>query len=141
MTTIDKRILIGLGCSTSASADEIIALVQHCLEEAGSRPDQIVALASHARKASSTALKQTADFFGVPIFFLGDHALAPGITSTCEAVAAVAGPLRLGKRKSRFATSAIADCAPGFSLESLVQLSSISASNASSTLATSVAGP
>ena len=140
MTTNDRPFLIGLGCSSAAHADEIIALVSACLGEAELRADQIVALASHARKTGSLALEQTASHFGVPLFFLGDDALSPDISSTCEAVAAVAGPLCLPKRKSRFATCAIALCPPGWTLDRLAQSPWASAASASSTLLTSLAG-
>ena len=139
--TNDRPILIGLGCSTSADADEILALVQACLVEANCQADQIVALASHTRKTGSRALADAAHHFGVPLFFLDDEAVAPNIASTCEAVAAAAGPLLLCKRKSRFATCAIAECAPGFIVERLVQPGSANATIAASMSATSVAGP
>ncbi len=139
--TDDRPILIGLGCSTSADSLEILALVQACLAEADCHADQIIALASHARKTGSRALADTAHHFGVPLLFLGDYAVAPGIASTCEAVAAAAGSLLLGKRKSRFATCAIAQCAPGFGLDRLVQAGSANAPMAASISATSVAGP
>lgn len=139
MTIYDGPILIGLGCATAAGTDEIVGLIKACLTEANCRPDQIVALASHARKAGSRSLIDTAARFGVPLFFLGDDALAPGIPGTCEAVAAAAGPLRLPKRKSRFATCAIAECTRGLSLQSWPQPPS--AAIAASKLATSVAGP
>lgn len=141
MMTIDRPILIGLGCSTSADADEILALVQVCLIEANCQADQIVALASHTRKTASRALADTAHHLGVPLFFLSDEAVAPNIASTCEAVAAAAGPLLLPKRKSHFATCAIAECAPGLVLERLVQPGSANAAMAASISATSVAGP
>ena len=140
MTRNDCPILIGLGCSSAATADEIIALVEACLHEANCRPDQIIAFASHERKLGSRALMDTAGHFGVPLFFLGDDSVTPGISSTCEAAAAVAGPLRLSKRKSSFSTCAIADCASGFSLDRL-QLPNASAARAASMLATSWAGP
>ncbi|WP_108395581.1 cobalamin biosynthesis protein [Devosia submarina] len=141
MTTDHGQILIGLGCSSKATADEIIALVQSCLAEAGSRADAVMAVVSHSRKTGNLALAQTAEHFGVSLFFLDDHVLAPEIASTCEAVAAVAGPLRLPKRKARFSTCAIAECHPGFSLDRLAQLASPSATIAASTLVTSWAGP
>jgi cobalt-precorrin 5A hydrolase/precorrin-3B C17-methyltransferase len=140
MMTNDRRVLIGLGCSTAATGQEIIALVEACLLETRAGADQIVALASHARKTGSRALAQAALYFGAPLFFLADEALDPAISSTCEAVASLAGPLRLPKRKSRFATCAIAACAPAFTLDRLAQ-SSASAATVSSMLATSVALP
>lgn len=140
MTINDRPLLIGLGCSTKATAGEIIGLVQSSLGEAGRDVSAIMAFASHSRKTGDLALAQTARHFGVPLFFLDDHVLAPEIASTCEAVAAVAGPLRLPKRKARFSTCAIAECRPGFSLDRLAQLASPSATSAAATLATSWVG-
>ncbi|HEY0034036.1 MAG TPA: cobalamin biosynthesis protein [Devosia sp.] len=141
MMTNDRPILIGLGCSTSADADEVLALVQACLVEANCQADQIVALASHTRKAGSRALADAADYFGLPLLFLDDEMVSPNIASTCESVAAAAGPLLLAKRKSRFATCAIAQCTPSFTQERLVQPGSANAAIAASMSATSVAGP
>ena len=139
--TDNDPILIGLGCSTAASATEIAGLVEACLREANCQAGQIVAFATHSRKRGSEALIGTAIRFGVPLFFLDDDALAPGIESTCEAVAAAAGPLQLGKRKSRYATCAIARCDTEFSVASLAQPVRPSAAIAASRSATSVAGP
>lgn len=110
MTNDERPILIGLGCASAASGDEVIALVEACLIESGCDADQIAAFASHSRKRGSLALIQAAGFYGVPLYFLDDDDLAPGIAGTCEAVAASVGPLCLSKRKSRYATCAIAFC-------------------------------
>ena len=141
MTGKHAPVLVGLGCSTKADTAEIIALVHACLAEAGTHPTQIIAMASHTRKTGSRALAQTASYFGVPLLFLGDNAVAPDIASTCEAVAAAAGPLRLPKRKSRFATCAIAQCSPGWTPDQRLQPLPASAAMAASTLVTSLAGP
>jgi len=130
----DRSILIGLGCASAASAEEIIALVEACLIEAGFAIDQITAFASHSRKLGSIALREAAAHFGSPLYFLDDEDLAPGIPGTCEAVAASAGPLVLSKRKSRYATCAIAYCAVG----SIAQPAR-TAARAASTLPTSAA--
>ena len=53
----------------------------------------------------------------------------------------VSGPLLLGKRKARYATCAIAAVAADFDLFAFGQPESPSAAMASSTLATSLAGP
>jgi cobalamin biosynthesis protein CbiG len=135
------QLIIGLGCSTSASAEEIIALIAACLAEIHRDPQDIAALATHTRKRGSTALAEAAAHFDLPLRFLGDDDLAPAIPGTCEAVASAAGPLLLGKRKSRYATCAIAACRPGFSLAAFGQPDRSSAAMASSTLATSLAGP
>ena len=141
MTNDNDSILIGLGCSTAASTSEIVGLVEACLREANCQAGQIVAFATHSRKRGSESLVDTAIRFGVPLFFLDDDALAPGIDSTCEAVVAAAGPLQLGKRKSRYATCAIARCDTEFSVASLAQPVRPSAAIAASRSATSVAGP
>jgi cobalt-precorrin 5A hydrolase/precorrin-3B C17-methyltransferase len=143
MTTIPghPQLIIGLGCSTSASADEIVALIAACLAEVGRNPGSIAALATHMRKRGSAALARAAEHYDVPLRFLDDDDLAAGISGTCEAVAAAAGPLLLGKRKSRYATCAIAACGPDFVLAAFGQPERPSAAMASSMSATSLAGP
>ncbi|SEP85290.1 cobalt-precorrin 5A hydrolase / precorrin-3B C17-methyltransferase [Devosia sp. YR412] len=143
MTTIpdDVPIVIGLGCATAAEPREIIGLIEMCLSEANLHASQIAAMGTHVRKRDSLALMQAAAHFDLELRFLDDDDLAPGVPGTCEAVAAAAGPLLLGKRKSRYATCAIALAAPGFDLSGFGQPASPSAAMASSTLATSLAGP
>ena len=137
----DISVVVGLGCSTAASASEIVGLIEACLAEAGIQPRQIAAFATHIRKHDSLALKQAAAQFDLPLLVLDDAELAPAIPGTCEAVAAAAGPLLLGKRKTRHATCAIAVAGPDFDLASFGQPANPSAAIASSTLATSLAGP
>ena len=143
MTSISRPgpVVIGLGCSSSAQAGEIVALMHACLSEAGIDSGAIVAIATHVRKRDSLALMQSASHFDLALRFLDDDDLALGVPGTSEAVAAAAGPLLLGKRKSRFATCAIAVAAPGFVPSAFGQPASPSAAMASSTLATSLAGP
>lgn len=143
MTTIPghSSLIIGLGCSSAASADEVVALIAACLAEIDRDSASISAFATHVRKRGSMALAQAARHYDVPLRFLADDELAPGILGTCEAVAAAAGPLLLGKRKSRYATCAIAACDAGFDLAGFGQPESPSAAMAASTLATSLAGP
>lgn len=143
MTTISRHspLIIGLGCSSAASADEVVALIAACLAEIDRDCASVSAFATHVRKRGSMALAQAARHYDVPLRFLADDELAPGISGTCEAVAAAAGPLLLGKRKSRYATCAIAACRPGFVLSAFGQPESPSAAMAASTLATSLAGP
>lgn len=137
----DISVVVGLGCSTAASASEIVGLIEGCLAETGLESRQIKAFATHIRKHDSRALKQAAAHFDLPLLFLGDAGLAPGVPGTCEAVAAAAGPLLLGKRKTGHATCAIALAGPDFDLASFGQPANPSAAIASSTLATSLAGP
>ncbi|WP_240232391.1 cobalamin biosynthesis protein [Devosia lacusdianchii] len=134
-------LVIGIGCATAASVAEIIALVDTCLLGAGYRPADVVAIASHIRKEHSSALARVAVHFGVPLRLLDDDDLAPGVPGTAEAVAAAAGPLRQGKRKSRYATCAIALCGPAFDLSTFGQAPRPRASMAASMVATSSAGP
>lgn len=134
-------VIVGLGCSTAAGVAEIVALADACLAEAGLPASAVAAFATHSRKRDSLALARAAAHYDVPLRFLDDDELAPAIPGTCEAVAAAAGPLLLGKRKSRFATCAIALAAPGFVLAAFGQLARPSAAMASSTLAASLAGP
>lgn len=143
MTTIPGHspLIIGLGCSSAASAAEVVALIAACLAEIDRDSASISAFATHVRKRGSMALAQAARHYDVPLRFLADDELAPGISGTCEAVAAAAGPLLLGKRKSRYATCAIAACDAGFDLAAFGQPESPSAAMAASTLATSLAGP
>src|SRR5690606_2081293 len=105
-------IIIGLGCSSSASTNEVLALIAACLAEARLDATQILAFATHSRKRDSLALAEAAARYDLPLRFLDDDDLAHGVPGTCEAVAAAAGPLLLAKRKSRLATCAIAQAAP-----------------------------
>ena len=143
MTTIPGHspLIIGLGCSSAASADEVVALIAACLAEIDRDCASVSAFATHVRKRGSMALAQSARHYDVPLRFLADDELASDVPGTCEAVAAAAGPLLLGKRKSRYATCAIATCRPGFVLSAFGQPESPSAAMAASTLATSLAGP
>lgn len=141
MTSSFEAIVVGVGCATASTHDEIVMLIHACLAEAGREPRQMAALASHIRKEHSTALARAAAHFDVPLRLLDDDELAAGVPGTAEAVAAAAGPLCLGKRKSRYATCAIAIAAPGFDVSAFGQAPRLSASIAASTLATSSAGP
>ena len=143
MTTIPGHppLIIGLGCSTAASADEIVALIAACLAEIDHDPGSIAALATHMRKRGSVALAQAAEHYDVPLRLLDDDDLARDVPGTCEAVAAAAGPLLLGKRKSRHATCAVAACGARFVLAAFGQPESPRAAIASPTSATSLAGP
>ena len=135
------RIVAGIGFASAATASEIIGLVEACLADAGLAADQLAAIGTHTRKRSSPVPEEVALHFGVPLCLFADEDLAPGVPGVAEAVAAAAGPLGLRKRKSRYATCAIAMCRPGFSLAGFGQPSSPRAAMASSIVATSSAGP
>lgn len=130
--------IAGVGCTTRATVAEIVALVTASCARAGIDPADLVALASHIRKSDSLALAEAARSLGVPLRFLTAAQIdRPGVS---EAVAAAAGTLILAKQKSAQATCAIARCAAGFDALAFGQ-SSASAAIASSTEATSWAGP
>jgi cobalamin biosynthesis protein CbiG len=149
-----QKLVAGIGCGSAATSSEIIALINACLAEAG-LPAALLAIASHQRKHDAQPLYAVSAHFDVPLRLLGDADLAPatpspsvlahiGLPAIAEAVAAAAGPLLLGKRKSAHATCALAACGPDFDLAqfgSAALYPSSSAAMASSTLDTSRAGP
>lgn len=138
----------GIGCTSGANADDIIALVLSMLATSGLDLSQLVALGSHSRKQGFLPLQQAALHFDVPLHFLDELrrdvpnpsdfvAQAVGLPGIAEAVASAAGPLLAGKHKSTNAT-----CALGAGmLGDTAQASSFNAAMASSRLATSSAGP
>jgi cobalamin biosynthesis protein CbiG len=135
------RIVAGIGFASAATAAEVIGLIDACLAEAGLAADQLAAIGTHVRKRTSPVPAQVAQHFGVPLRLFADEDLSPDVPGIAEGVAAAAGPLDLNKRKSRYATCAIAVCRPGFGLSGFGQPSSPRAAMASSTVATSSAGP
>jgi len=139
MTEISGSVVAGIGFATAATADEIVGLIEACLVEAGASSGQLLAIGTHARKLGNAVPLRVAAHFGVPLRLLDDQDL--GSDSVAEAVAAAAGPLRLPRRQSRYATCAIAACAPDFSVSGFGQSPSPRAVMAASTSATSLAGP
>jgi len=139
MTQAPGRIVAGIGFATVADADEIIGLIKSCLVEAGASPDDLVAIGTHARKLGTAVPLLVAAHFGVPLRLLDDRDLA--MEGLAEGVAAAAGPLLLRKRLSSYATCALALCGPTFRVERFGQPPIAKAAIASSTLATSWAGP
>lgn len=139
MTEISRQVVAGIGFATAATDDEIVGLIDKCLSEAGCSAQQLVAIGTHLRKLGNAVPLRVAAHFGVPLRLLDDHDLTSD--SVSEAVATAAGPLRVAKRQSRYATCAIAECGAGFTLAVFGQSPSPRASMASSTLATSLAGP
>jgi cobalt-precorrin 5A hydrolase/precorrin-3B C17-methyltransferase len=139
MTKSSGSLVAGIGFATAATTDEIVGLIEACLAEAGFPAHQLIAIGTHRRKLGNAVPLRVAARFGVPLRLLDDSDLAS--ESIAEAAAMAAGPLRLARRKSRYATCAIAACAPGFSVAAFGQPASPSAAMASSRLATSLAGP
>lgn len=136
-----QSIVAGIGCASVATAEEIIDLLDACLAGAGLRPEQLLAIGTHERKRGSAALTAVAAHYGVPLRLLEAAGLDARHAGVCEAVAAAAGPLLLGKRKSAYATCAIALCRPGFTVDGFGQPGRSSAAMASSIVPTSWAGP
>lgn len=137
-------LVAGIGCTSRAGADEIVALVEACLDELGRSPDSLLALSSHVRKSGHAGLIGAARHFGVPLRLLSSAGLATdmphpsaraiaatGLPSVAEAAAAASGPLLLAKRRSAQATCALA----------LAPAQPVRAAMAASTLSTSSAGP
>ncbi len=122
------RLALGLGCERGADAEEVIALVEAALAEAGLAKDAIACVVSVDIKADETAILAAADWLGVPARFFSARTLeaeAPRLANPspivfaevgCHGVAegaalAAAGPdgkLVVAKTKSRRATCAIA---------------------------------
>lgn len=151
----DKRaycgpLTAGVGCTSGATADEIISLIHTTLDMSRFEAGQLVGIATHIRKQAFLPLHQAALHFGVPLVLLDDAELpnvvptpsdfvakSIGLPGLAEAAAAAAGTLLVPKHKSAQATCALGAGA----LNGVGQLSSFSAAMASSTLATSSAGP
>lgn len=132
-TDIDpRRLVAGIGCTTGASSNEVRDLVCAALAQV---PGQLIALATLSRRADHPALVDAAATLGVPLRIID----LPG-PEVAEPVAASAGPLVLGKLKSARVTCALAVVPSGFDPLLWGQPSS-SAAMASSTVATSSAGP
>lgn len=150
-------VIAGVGSASHATSDEIIALISDCLRELDIPPHRLLAIATHLRKAGDPVLTAVASHFNVALRLLdkfefgtpaagSDFVLATvGTPSVAEAAALAAGPLALPKRKSAYATCALAYVETDFALETLgfgvPQLSSASASMAASTVPTSRAAP
>jgi len=123
------RLVLGIGCARNAPADEVIALAQETLGQAGLSPLAVAAVVSLDLKADEAAVHAAAAHFGVPArFFDADRleAETPRLLNPSEAVfrevgahgvaeaAALAavgpqGRLVAPKRKSANATAAVAE--------------------------------
>ncbi len=124
---VPKMAVLGLGCERGAEPDEVIALAEQALSEAGIVRESLAAIVSVDLKADETAIHAAAKHFGVPARFfsaerleaetprlanpsdivfaeIGCHGVAEG---AALAAAGLNGRLLLGKRKSKRATAAI----------------------------------
>ncbi|MDF2799940.1 MAG: putative CobE protein [Devosia sp.] len=149
------QVLAGIGSRRQTDPEEIIALVQQCLEEAAMPVETLVALASHARKAGDPALLAAAAGLGVPLRLLDGSTLRAavptpsavverhtGLPSIAEACALAAGTLLLPKRQTARVTCALALCRPSWQLDRFGQPAPqpANAATQASTSATSRAG-
>ena len=127
-STACGRFVLGLGCESGAPTDDLLALAERALQEAGLKPGALVSIASINTKTAEPAILAVAAHFGMPMQFFDAPTLERetprlenpsalvfarvGCHGVAEAAAlAAAGPdgrLVLPKRKSAFATAAIA---------------------------------
>ena len=114
------RVLVaGIGCTSAATSDEIVALVTETLAAAGRTPSRLACLATIDTRAGLEALHSAAHRLGAPLRFFAASELAaeghrlmtpatnPGIPAVAEAAALKAGSLLVPKRKSAHVTCAI----------------------------------
>ncbi len=138
-------LVAGIGLRASASADELLSLLDACLLAASATRADLVALATLQPRAGHPAITAVAGMLDILVLDLssGDlHQEVPtpsprvaslvGVPSVAEATALAFGPLVLSKRRSANLTCALARYAPD---------DRSSASSAPSMLATSTAGP
>lgn len=141
----NRTLVAGIGLRRQATADELLALLDDTLAEAGLSRHHLAALATLDRKADHPALAAAAALLGIAIIGVPEHDLpaAPspsqrvldlaGLPSVAEAAALFHGALLVPKRRSANATCALAMRRGRYVTSS--------AAMASSTLSTSRAGP
>lgn len=122
-------IVAGVGCSRGCSADELLALVDDCVDQAGLAPDAVRALATVDRRAREPGVLAAARSRGWPLrtfaaaelaavpvptpsAVVAAHVGTPSVAEAAALLAAPAGTLLLAKRRSARATCALAETAP-----------------------------
>ena len=115
-------LVLGVGCSRGAGAEEILALIAAALRDAGLSERSVAALASIDVKRDEAGLLDAADALGMPVRFFSAAELSPvevpnpspvvagavGTPSVAEAAVLVSGAeLLVEKRKSENATVAV----------------------------------
>ena len=115
-------LVVGVGCSRGAAAEEILTLLRSSLDEAGLSEKSVSALASIDVKQDEAGLLEAAERLGVPLRFYPAEELgavetpnpssvvrdAVGTPSVAEASVVVSGAaLVVEKRKSAMATVAV----------------------------------
>jgi cobalamin biosynthesis protein CbiG len=118
-------IVVGVGCSSGCAAEELLALVDASLQEAGAAGEPVGSLATATIKAEEPGLVEAAQRRGWPLLTVEAELLAQvdvptpsavvarhvGTPSVAEAAALLtsgADSLLLGKRRSLHATCALA---------------------------------
>ena len=66
-----RRLAVGVGCERGAAPEEVVALVNGCLDGAGLAPDAVAGVFSLDLKADERAVHAVADALGVPARFFG----------------------------------------------------------------------
>jgi cobalt-precorrin 5A hydrolase/precorrin-3B C17-methyltransferase len=123
MIEAPRLLVAGIGCTSTATSDEIVALVESALATAGHSPEGLACLATIDSRVKVKALHAAASRFGVPLRCFSSTELAAesshlatpsasvaglaGILGIAEAAALKAGPLLVPKQKSAHATCAI----------------------------------
>nr|WP_197973220.1 precorrin-3B C(17)-methyltransferase [Streptomyces gossypiisoli] len=115
-------LVVGVGASRGAPADEVLALIEGALREAGLSPRSIAELATVDAKAGEPGIVAAAEHLGVPLITHSAERLAAvavpnpsdaplaavGTPSVAEASALISGgELLVPKRKSAMATCAV----------------------------------
>ncbi len=123
LTYHPKTLVAGIGCARGTQGDEVIALLEKTLVEAGLAPQSLAAIATIDIKSDEPALHAVAEYFSVPLRLFSaaelaeerDHVPNPstvveketGTPSVAEAAAIRAGQLLVAKQKTQNATCAI----------------------------------
>jgi cobalt-precorrin 5A hydrolase len=140
-------VVAGIGLRQQALADEILALLDATLAEAGLQRDDLAALATLEDKASHSGLRAVSALLDIPLLALSQLALLQpvpnpsrrvasylGLPSIAEAAALAFGPLLVEKRRSANVTCALSQMLPAYVTDMP------NASSTASTLSTSGAG-
>jgi cobalt-precorrin 5A hydrolase len=141
-------LVAGIGLRAGAQAAELLTLLDTCLAAVASDRADLVAIATLESKAQHATIVAAARILGVPVMGLPSGALPADVPNPSPQVAALAnvpsvaeaaalnfGPLMLEKQRSANCTCALSRYTPAGLGESS------RAAIASSTLATSSAGP
>jgi cobalamin biosynthesis protein CbiG len=118
-----KTLVVGMGCTSSAPAEDAIALVAQTLASANLSPKSLAVIATLDARCDAPAIRAVADHFGIPVRGFSKRELgtekkrlvspsdtveqAVGLAGVCEAAALKAGALVVPKQVSAQTTCAI----------------------------------